>query len=140
MDSRKRIQTVLSHHAADQLPIDFGSTAVTGIHVTCVAALRDHFGLERHPVKVIEPYQMLGLVEPDLLDALGIDTSGIFPLKNLFGFRNENWKVWRAPWGQELQAPGNFITTPAPDGGALIYPGRHVRAREWTHAGGWLFL
>jgi len=122
MDSRKRIQTVLSHHAADRLPIDFGSTAVTGIHVTCVAALRDHFGLERHPVKVIEPYQMLGLVEPDLLDALGIDTSGIFPLKNLFGFRNENWKVWRAPWGQELQVPGNFITTPAPDGGALIYP------------------
>ena len=122
MDSRKRIQTVLSHRAADRVPVDFGSTGVTGIHVTCVEGLRNHFRLERHPVKVIEPYQMLGLVEPDLLEALGIDTTGIYSVKNLFGFRNENWKVWRAPWGQELQVPGNFITTPAPDGGALIYP------------------
>ena len=122
MDSRKRIQTVLSHRASDRVPVDFGSTAVTGIHVTCVAGLRNHFQLERHPVKVIEPYQMLGLVESDLLEALGIDTAGICSVKNLFGFRNEDWKVWRAPWGQELEVPGNFITTPAPDGGALIYP------------------
>jgi hypothetical protein len=45
--------------------MDFGSTAVTGMHVTCVAALRKHYGLADHPVVVIEPYQMLGDVEPD---------------------------------------------------------------------------
>ena len=141
MNNRERIQTVISHHDADQVAIDFGSTAVTGIHVTCVGALRDHFGLERHPVKVIEPYQMLGLLEPDLLDALGVDTSGIFPIKNLFGFRNENWKVWRAPWNQEVQVPGNFITRPAPDGGALIYPEGDTSAPASGHmpAGGYFF-
>ena len=30
--------------------------------VTVVAALRAHYGLEQRPVKVCEPYQMLGLV------------------------------------------------------------------------------
>ena len=122
MNSRERVRTVLSHRDADRLPIDCGSTAVTGMHVTCVAALREHFGLERHPVKIIEPYQMLGFLEPDLLDTLGIDTRGIFPAKNLFGFRNEKWKPWRTPWGQEVEVPGQFNTTPAPDGGTLIFP------------------
>ena len=141
MDSRNRLQTVLSHRDADRLPVDFGSTAVTGVHVSCVAALRDHFGLDPHPVKVIEPYQMLGLLEPDLLDTLGIDTGGVFPVRNLFGFRSRDWKPWRAPWGQELQVPVDFVTSPAPDGGALIYPEGDASAPASGHmpAGGFFF-
>jgi len=141
MDSRKRIQTVLAHQNADQLPVDLGSTGVTGIHVTCVAALRAHFGLEPHPVKVLEPYQMLGLVEPDLLDALGIDTGGVFPANNLFGFRNDGWKLWRAPWGQEVQVPACFNTSPAADGGELIYPEGDTSALPSAHmpASGYFF-
>ena len=122
MNSRKRLQTVLSHRDADQLPIDCGATAVTGIHATCVAGLRTHFGLDPHPVKIIEPYQMLGLVEADLMDALGIDTCAVFGSKNMFGFPNDRWKLWRTPWGQEVQVPGDFVTTPAPDGGLFMYP------------------
>ena len=123
MTGRERIQTVLAHRDADRAPMDFGSTAVTGMHVTCVAALRKHYGLPEHPVRVIEPYQMLGEVESDLRAALGIDTVTVLPPLNLFGFRNEQWKEWRAPWGQELLVPGNFVTQPAPDGGLHIFPG-----------------
>ena len=86
---------MLRRHAPDRVPIDFGSTAVTGMHVSCVAALRDYYSLERRPVKVHEPYQMLGMVEDDLKDAMGIDTEGVFPRKTLFGFCNEGWKEWR---------------------------------------------
>ncbi len=45
--------------------MDFGSTAVTGIHVVIVEKLREYYGLEKRPVKVIEPYQMLGEIDPD---------------------------------------------------------------------------
>jgi len=38
----------------------------TDIHVSCVATLPEHFQLEKRPVKVHEPFQMLGLVEDDL--------------------------------------------------------------------------
>lgn len=123
MTSRERIRTVLAHREADRLPMDFGSTAVTGLHVSCVAALRKHYGLPEHPVAVIEPYQLLGEVERDLRDALGIDTMTVLPPKNLFGFSNDRWREWRAPWGQDLLVPGDFVTQPAPDGGLHIFPG-----------------
>ncbi len=122
MTSRQRIQTVLAHREADRVPMDFGSTAVTGMHATCVAALRKHYRLPEHPVFIHEPYQMLAEVEPDLREALGIDTAGVFPPCNIFGFRSERWKEWRTPWGQEVMVPGDFVLTPAPDGGWHIYP------------------
>ncbi len=122
MTSRKRVLTSLSHREPDRLPIDFGSTAVTGVHVSCVDAVRRHFGLRRHPVKVHEPYQMLGLVEPDLQDAMGIDTQGVFPRKTMFGFPNENWKEWRMPDGLEVLVPEDFRTRVEPNGDIVIFP------------------
>lgn len=57
--SKERVPRSLFHHQPDRVPIDFGGTPVTGIHVSCVAGLRDYFGLEKRLVKVYEPYQML---------------------------------------------------------------------------------
>ncbi len=122
MTSRERVLTSLQHSEPDAVPIDFGSTAVTGIHVSCVAALRDYYGLERRPVKVHEPYQMLGLVEEDLQQAMGIDTEGVFPRKTLFGFENRNWKPWRCQDGLEVLVPEDFRTTVDENGDVLIYP------------------
>jgi len=39
--SKERVLTSLSHRQPDRVPIDFGGTPVTGIHVSCVAELRD---------------------------------------------------------------------------------------------------
>jgi hypothetical protein len=36
--------------------------------------------------------QMLGEVEDDLKDAMGVDTTGIFGRTTLFGFALEQWK------------------------------------------------
>jgi hypothetical protein len=96
------------NHQNGPVPVDFGSTAVTGIHVSVVADLRKHFGLKTQPVKVIEPYQMLGEIDAELSQYLGVDTQGVFPSKNLFGFKNENWKPFTTPWGQEVLVPGEF--------------------------------
>ncbi|MDX2152568.1 MAG: uroporphyrinogen decarboxylase family protein [Bryobacteraceae bacterium] len=122
MTSRERVLAALRHQAPDRIPVDFGSTAVTGIHVSCVDALRRHFGLEPHPVKVHEPYQMLGLVEADLQEALGLDVEGVFPRKTLFGFANEGWKEWRMPDGLPVLVPEKFNTTVAESGDILMYP------------------
>ena len=69
MKSREKLTRALNHQDGP-VPVDFGGTAVTGMHVSCVAALREHYGLEKHPVTVIEPYQMLGWVEDDLKTAM----------------------------------------------------------------------
>ena len=78
MTHKERVLAALNHRQPDAIPIDFGGTAVTGIHVSCVAALREYYGLEKRPVKVHEPYQMLGLVEDDLKEAMGIDVEGAY--------------------------------------------------------------
>ena len=45
-------------------------------------------------MKVHEPYQMLGMVDEDLREAMGLDVEGVYRRGNMFGFRNENWKPW----------------------------------------------
>ena len=91
---RKRVLDAINHRAPDRVPVDFGGSAVTGIHVNCVAKLRDHYGLERRLVKVHEPFQMLGLVEDDLKEAMGIDVTPLPGRTTMFGFENRDWKPW----------------------------------------------
>ena len=118
---RDRVLAALNHRSTGAVPIDFGATAVTGMHASCVAALRDYYGLERRLVKVHEPYQMLGLVEDDLKEAMGIDTEGVFPRKTMFGFPAGNWKEWDFN-GLPVLVPGDFNVIRAEDGAVLIYP------------------
>ena len=121
MTGREKIKRALEH-TEGPVPIDFGSNAVTGIHASVVEAFREHYGLERRPVRINEPYQMLGEVEPDLKEAMGVDTDAIYPAKTMFGFANEHWKAWRTPWGQDVLVPAGFVTTTEPNGDTLIYP------------------
>lgn len=122
MTGRERLRRALNHQTPDKIPVDFSATGVTGMHVTNVAALRKHLGLGLQPVKVWEPYQMLGWLDGDLLDALGIDVQGLFSRNNMFGFPNQDWKEFRTLWGQEVLVPGDFNTTRDANGDLLIYP------------------
>jgi len=122
MNSREIFLNTLNHEPVDGLCVDFGATAVSGIHVSVVAALREYFGLEKRPVKACEPYQMLGWIDNDLKDALGVDIDGIVPRNTMFGFPNENWQEFRMPWGQEVLVSEHFQTTLGENGDLLIYP------------------
>ncbi len=119
---RANVRATLAHQQPPAVPMDFGATPVTGMHCSCVAALREHFGLERRPVKVHEPYQMLGILESDLQQALGLSIEGIPGRNTIFGFTNENWKTWRTPWQQEVLVSRDFQTTTGSDGDIYIFP------------------
>jgi hypothetical protein len=124
MTGRERTLAALNHRPADRVPVDLGATAVTGAHVSVIAKLRRAIGLDKPgtPVKVTEPYQMLGEVAPDLREALGIDTVGIPAQKNFFGFENDNWKPWKTFDGTNVLVPGKFNTVPEATGEILQYP------------------
>lgn len=122
MTSKEKVLAALSHRETGRIPIDFGSTAVTGIHVSCVAALRDYYGLEKKPVKVHEPYQMLGWIDEDLKETMGIDVEGIYPRCTMFGFPNEDWKPWRTPSGLDVMVSKQFNTVEDENGDIVIYP------------------
>ncbi len=142
MNSFERVLTALNHQTPDRVPLDLGGSAVTGMSAISVYMLRQAFGLDapRTPVKVVEPYQMLGEVAPDLLDALGVDIVGLGSPRTMFGFRNENWKEWEFN-GFPVLVPEGFNTTPEADGSLLMYPEGDQSAPPSGHmpAGGYYF-
>lgn len=123
MTGKERALAALNHKQPDRIPIDFGGTVVTGMHVTCVAALRDYYGLEKKPVKVHEPQQLLGWLDEDLKQILGVDIDSPFPHGTGFGFPNRNWKEWRMPEsGLVVLVPEKFNTQPNENGDIFMYP------------------
>lgn len=124
MDSRERVSLALNHREADRVPVDLGGSAVTGMHVSTVYGLRQALGLDSPgtPVKVIEPFQMLGEIASDLIDALGIDVVPLGATSTFFGFKNENWKAWETFDATPVLVPEHFNAEPEPNGDILLYP------------------
>ncbi len=122
MTSKERLQRALSHRQPDAIPVDFGGTAVTGISAVCIAGLCEYYGLEKRLVKVFDPLQLIGILDDDLKDCLGIDVDGVMGRGNIFGFINENWKPWRMPNGLEVLVSEHFNTTVDEEGNTYLYP------------------
>jgi hypothetical protein len=124
LTSRERVNLALNHQAADRIPVDLGGSLGTGMHVSTVYRLRQALGLDKPgtPVKVIEPYQMLGEIKPDLMETLGTDTVNLSGARNLFGYQNEGWKPWTFFDGIPMLVPGDFNIEPERNGDVLMYP------------------
>ena len=124
MDSRQRTLAALNHQQPDRVPLDLGASAVTGMHVSSVYQLRQALQLDppETPVKVVEPYQMLGEIGLDLIEALGVDVVGLGGPTTMFGFENKDWKPWRSFDGTPVLVPAAFNTTPEANGDILMYP------------------
>jgi len=124
MNSRERVILALNHEEPDRVPLDLGGSPTTGMHVSTVYALRQALKLDPPgtPVKVIEPYQMLGEIKPDLWEALGVDIAGLNSPTTMFGFKNEKWKPWRLFDGTPVLVPEKFNTEPDAEGNILMYP------------------
>jgi hypothetical protein len=124
MTSRQRVEATLAHAEPDRVPLDLGAAPTTGMHVDSVYLLRQALGLDPPgtPVKVAEPFQMLGEIAPDLRDALGVDVVGVGPPGNFFGFAQDGWKPWTTFGGTPVLVPGLFNTEPDEKGDILMYP------------------
>lgn len=123
MSSREQFIKSVNHKQTDRIVLDFGATPVTGIHIQTISKLRRHYGLQRKPIRVIEPFQMLGEVGWELIDSIGIDVIGAWGKDNMFGFHNHApYKEWKTPWGQRVMVPYNFNTTKDDNGDLLMYP------------------
>ena len=122
MTSRERIKKALDHKEPDRIPIDFGSVTVTGMHYSCVASLREYYGLEKHPIKICEPYQMLGLIEEDLKSAMGLDVEGVLSRTDMFGVKGTGWREWHQDNGDVVWVADNLNITTDAAGNHYVYP------------------
>jgi hypothetical protein len=124
MTSRERVLAAIDHHAPDRVPLDLGGSVVSGMHASSVYALRQALELDAPgtPVRVVEPFQMLGEIAPDLLDALAADVVPVAGPRAKYGFPLADWKPWTLFDGTPVLVPGAFNTDSEPDGDILQYP------------------
>lgn len=140
--SRDRFLATLNHEQPGRVCVDFGATHVTGIHASMVSKLRKVLlGGDDFRVKIVEPYQMLGEIDDELAEAMGVDVVGVMSPNTLFGFVNSDWKPLTMFDGTEVLVPGQFNVTEAPGGGWYIYPQGDTSVPPSGHmpAGGFYF-
>lgn len=122
MTHRERVLRALAHREPDRVPIDFGGTGQTGISASTLYRLRRLLGLDDHPIKIIEPFQLLGEVEDDLLDYLEADVAGLWNRGTLFGLTNEQWEPWEMPDGTPVLMSKGFAYDVDAKGDTYVYP------------------
>ncbi|MDH7487352.1 MAG: uroporphyrinogen decarboxylase family protein [Anaerolineae bacterium] len=82
MNPRERLLTALDHREPDRVPFDLGSTQVTGIHMVAYRHLRQALGLPPVQARLCDHIQQLALPDEDVLERLGVDVRGLFPLNS----------------------------------------------------------
>lgn len=120
--SRQRVIQSLQHEQPDLLPVDFGATSVTGIHCKIVEALRAYYGLEKRPVKIVEPFQMLGEIDEELKQIMHIDCEAVFGNYDMLGNDCDRLHLQRTPWGQEVLIAEGIELTPDARNDIWLYP------------------
>ncbi len=121
MTGKEKLKLAVNHEDGPVL-LDIGGMPTTGIHCKVVEGLREYYGLEKKPIKILEPVQMLAWVEDDLKEAMGIQTTPLWGAGTMFGFRQTNkFKEWKTPWGQDVLVADEFATSTDKNGNTYIY-------------------
>lgn len=119
--SKTLLQKALNHENTGLIPIDFGATAVTGIHCIVVEKLRRHYGLKDKPVKIIDTFQMLGEVDDELREIMNVDCVGIGGRNDIFMHDTTQMHEQTTPWGQKVLVPAQLDLTPDKKGDIYVY-------------------
>jgi uroporphyrinogen decarboxylase len=113
MNSCERLLTTLNHHEPDHIPLDLGSTQISGIHALAYQNLREALGLPPVEVELCDSIQQLALPDDDLIEHLGVDVRGLFPLNS------HNWQFVEEEAGEYWAYHDEWGIThhrPRPDG------------------------
>lgn len=122
MTGKEKLKLALNHEEGPVL-FDIGGMPTTGMHCIVMEKLREFYGLEKRPVRILEPMQYLGYMEDDLKECLGVQTTPLWGAGTIFGFKSkEKFKEWRTPWNQDVLVSEEFITRTDEKGDLLVYP------------------
>jgi uroporphyrinogen decarboxylase len=109
MLARERVLMALNHEEPDRVPIDLGSTPVTGICRNAYSDLLSRLGLDERDILTVDVLQQLAGVDEDVLEALGVDFRGIAS-RPPAGYKLEivdegDYEAMYDEWGAKLRRP-----------------------------------
>jgi uroporphyrinogen decarboxylase len=113
MNHRERILRCITHQEPDRLPIDIGATAVTTIMPTAYNNLKKYLGLEIGETSIVEPLQMVTLIDHEISKILGSDAKGLF-------FEPKQWRTEKLYDGSRVRFPARLKVKHYPDGSDAI--------------------
>lgn len=102
MTPRERVLAAIDHRQPDQVPVDFGGHRSSGIMAIAYARLKQALGISAGNIYVYDIVQQLAIVEPPVLDALGID---VVEMGRSFLLDDADWRDWVLPDGTPCKAP-----------------------------------
>lgn len=79
MKSIERVLRTLKHEEPDSIPLDLGSSLVTGLTKNAYTNLAQYFGEESRKIEFYDTVQQLPIVSESILEKLGVDIRGLIP-------------------------------------------------------------
>ena len=81
MTSKERVIAALNHKEPDRIPLDLGSTKMTGISITAYRKFIEYKGWQRLDANpgILDVVQQLAYVPEGVMERLGVDTRGLIP-------------------------------------------------------------
>jgi uroporphyrinogen decarboxylase len=111
MTSRERILASINHIQPDKVPIDLGSSTVTGISAIAYNNLKSLLNVESK-TRVFDVVQQLACVDMEVIDLFGVDALDI----NRLSTENNDWYDVELSDGSKAQYPSWFRPLRADDG------------------------
>lgn len=108
---KERLAAALDHREADRIPLDLGSTKVTGININAYRAFLMYRGWQAKDPEpgITDAVQQLARVDENILLALGVDTRGLMthppagfvPAR----FEDDRYRAFTDDWGITWRMP-----------------------------------
>jgi len=115
--SRERVMAAVDHREPDRVPIDLGGHRSSGMMAIAYDKLKRYVGITGGDIYVYDLIQQLAIIEPEVLDLLGIDT---LEMGRGFALKPEDWHDWVLPNGTPCKIPA-FIHPVRVDGDWHVY-------------------
>ena len=111
MNSRERLLLSINHKQPDKVPIDLGSSTVTGISAIAYNNLKKHLKIST-PTRVFDVVQQLANVDMEIIEMFGVDALDI----NRITSETDDWYSVDLADGSKAEYPYWFRPIKAPDG------------------------
>jgi len=128
MNSRERVLTALNHQQPDRPPVDLGGHRSSTIMAIAYRKLKEALGITSGSIYVYDMVMQLAIIEPDVMDALGLD---VVELGRAFLLEEKDWKDWVLPDGTPCRIPAYInVERQGEDWYLLSDDGQHLAVQK----------
>jgi uroporphyrinogen decarboxylase len=109
MNSRETILAALNHQESSKIPVDFGGSSTSGIHVLAYLNLLEYLNMQHLEVKLFDPMMQLAMVHDEVRDYFNIDTEKLYRPTPKFGIAiYKGWKKYQEGNGVSYLVPADY--------------------------------